>query len=195
MYYYKILPKAYKLILIHVIIITSCEIAGNYLSYGNKNNSWVFNIFWILPELVLMSWAGAYLIPNRTIKRTIPFLVVLGLVLWAGSIYINGINTFANYYFLYVCLVLIVIYLSVLLGNLFDAANISKQPFFWLSLSVLLYFSCDLPYFGLHSLLIDKYPVMAHRLYNINTVLNFIRYPLVAVSFYMLGKQTKNVYA
>src|SRR5687768_11642210 len=134
-YYLNFLSKSYKLVLLHVLIVMACEIAGHYLSFGGENNSWVFNIFWILPELLFMGYAGILLVDNYLFKRVVLTLILIGVVIWCASIYLNGLNNFANFYFLYACLLLIVVYLNVLLKNVFSSNNILIQPDFWLSIS------------------------------------------------------------
>jgi hypothetical protein len=40
---------------------------------------------------------------------------------------------------------------------------------------------------GLHNFLSDQMPILAGRLVNINDILDIIRYPLLGVSFLLIG--------
>ncbi len=81
-------------------------------------------------------------------------------------------------------------YIVVLFSNsLFSTKNIFSQPVFWLCFSTILFFGCDIPFMGLHNYLFDKNPKLGDQLVNINNILDIIRYPLVGISFILLGRQ------
>ena len=88
------------------------------------------------------------------------------------------------------CILMVVLFIVVLFNSgVFNNANILSQPAFWLCLSSILFYGCDIPYMGLHNYLSSHFPNLGIQLANINTVLDVIRYPLVAVSFLLLGRK------
>lgn len=189
--YYKRLPKAFKLVLCQVILALICESLAKYLIVSHSyryNNLWIFNIY-LLGEIWLNGIAGRMLINNKTIKKVIPFLLAGLTVLWSINIYVESMASFANWCFIATSIVLIFIYFAVLFDlALFKNQRIVNQPAFWLSLSILLFFGCDLPYFGLRNYLIGhQLNGIEHRLHTINTILSLIRYPLIAISFILCG--------
>lgn len=188
-YFFRFLPKPYKLVFYHLLIVCVCEITGYFLTQAGQTNGWLFNFFWLLPELLLMGIAGKDLIQSKLMKNVATVLMFIGIVIWIVNIYKSGINQFANWTFIYISIMLIVIYLNVLFGCIFNGTNLTGSPAFWLSVSVILYFSCALPYFGLFQYLNTTSRSLAKGLFYINEFLNFVRYPMVAVSFYLLGKQ------
>jgi hypothetical protein len=189
-YFFKQLPAPYRLVLYHLFLVSICEITGYYLTVTtDKTNSWVFNFLWLLPELLLMGIAGRGLIQAKSMKNVATILMLIGIVIWIVNIYKTGINQFANWTFIYISIMLIVIYLNVLFNSIFNGTNLVRSPAFWLSVSVILYFSCALPYFGLFQYLNTTSRSLAKGLFYINEILILIRYPMVAVSFYLLGKQ------
>lgn len=185
--YFKSLSFAYRLLWMHLILTTIAEMIGAYLSMEKKENVWFYNFFGILPELLLVSTAGMLLITGL-FRKFVPYLIVIGLLIWTINIYTKGLHLFANWAFLYTCFLVIVIYMNVLLSLIFNRSNLLNEPSFWLSVSLLLYFSCALPYFGLYNYLAIKSPQMLRALFTINSVLNVIRYPLLGVSFYLMHK-------
>lgn len=186
-YYYKFLSDAYRLILYQVIVALLCESFARYLVVSHPyryNNLWVFNLY-LLCEMWLDGMAGRLLIRNNIIKQAV-FYTLLGLtVLWGVNIYLVSMASFANWCFVATSIVFIIIYFIVLFDTaLFNAKSILIQPAFWLCLSIILFYGCDLPYFGLRNYLIKHQMRSTElKLYVINSILNFIRYPLVAVSF------------
>jgi len=186
-FHYRRLPQAYKLILYQVLLALTCELLAKYLIIKHSsryNNLWIFNIY-LLGEFWLNGLAGRILINNKTIKKVVLFLLVALTILWSINIYMEGMVSFANWCFIAASIIQIAIYFVVLFdAALFKSQSIFVQPTFWLSISVLLFFGCDLPYFGLRNYLIGhKLNGIEHKLHTINTILSLIRYPLIAISF------------
>jgi len=192
LYYFKSLSIAFRLILFQVVLALICESFARYLLIRHSfhyNNLWIFN-WYLLCEMWLAGLAGKSLISNKIIKRIIPYLLIALTVLWAVNIYVEGMVNFANWCFIGSSIILVAIYIVVLFETaLFKSQNIFSQPAFWLSLSIVLFFGCDLPYFGLRNYLIShNLNSLELKLYIINSVLNFIRYPLIAISFIFCGQ-------
>lgn len=193
MYYFKCLPNPYKWVFFLTAIALFCECVGYYLGVRlHKPNAWLFNIY-LLFDIWMMGTAAIYLMNFK--KNVYFFVALLGYtIVWVISVAINSINTFANFAMVFGLILLTIMYLLVLFNNsVFKKSNILTQPVFWLSLSTILYCSCDIPYFGLHNYLIIHAPRLSYKLIGINTVLDVIRYPLVAISFILLGRQRQIV--
>jgi hypothetical protein len=187
-YYFRKISFAHKLILVNLILIFCSEILGYITSFNKAGNVWVFNIFYLLPELWLMGLAGRMLAQNSVIKKLTLFFIAIGTLLWLWHITKNGVHIFSNWTLLYMGFALTIIYFDLLINSLF-AKNLLQQSNFWLSLSVILYFSCAMPYFGMYNYLASKAPNLLDKLFYINSTLNFIRYPLIAFSFHLYSKQ------
>ena len=127
-------------------------------------------------------------------KRLFFLVLIVYTAFWAINIAMSSVYVFASMTFISGLAILTAMYLIVLFNNsVFKSNSMLQQPVFWLSISTILYCSCDIPYFGLHNYLIANSPAIAHKLININTVLDVIRYPLVAISFILLGRQKQVV--
>ncbi len=115
--------------------------------------------------------------------------MVIGIAVWVANIYTTGLKVPVNTFFLYYCIIVLVIYLGLLFDNgVFNSKQLTRQPLFWMALSALIFFGCMIPYKGIEKYLFAKDMGMARALFNINFVLNFIRYLFLAITFYLAGK-------
>jgi len=189
-YYFRYLPRPYRLVLLLIAIALFCESYGYYISiYRHAHNAWVFNIYMFF-EALLLGVAAIYLTNNQFSKKSFLVLLILNSIIWIAVIVTNSIYAFATISMVCGCCVLTVIYIVVLYTNsLFSNEKAFKQPVFWLSIATILYFGCDIPYMGFQSYLIAHSPILVLKLENINRILDRIRYPLVAISFILLGRQ------
>jgi|GEM_PF-1243620 len=194
---FKFLFRALKIIFIQVFVALLCECYAKYLvvSFNHSsinnlhiyNNTWVFNIYMLI-EFILLSLAGRLLLGTKLFRIGIPVVIVLQTILWGVNIYVKGMNQFASWSFICGSIIIVAIYIAILFQHsLFTKQNILTQPVFWLCMSVILFFGCDVPYWGLHNYLDSKNLSLDRKLFIINYILNFVRYPLVAVSFLICG--------
>lgn len=189
-YYAKKLSKPFIYILIQIFLALIIETYGWYLSIVlSQYNVWLFNSYYLI-ELWLLLLCAYLLISNSLFKRIILSLLLLGTAIWASNIYIVGFNTLIIWSILFNSIAFVFSYSYILYNLIFyDDAKLIVQPKFWLCMSMIIYFACNIPLFGLLNFLVDNDMHLAKNLFWINLILNFIRYPMVAVSFYLLGKQ------
>ncbi|MGN6568824.1 MAG: hypothetical protein ACTHJ0_12770 [Flavipsychrobacter sp.] len=188
-YCYKFLPKAYRYILLQVTLALVCEVVGEGVEkIYHKNNLWIFNLY-LLAETWLNGLAGIVLLKNKSIKVAIHNTLFLLTVIWIINVYSNGMQIFANWCFVASAIATIIIYMLVLFNNAFSKQSIFTMPAFWLSISIILFFGCDLPYFGLRNYLLKHSVNIEEQLYYVNYVLNFLRYPLIAICFFLCKRQ------
>ncbi|MES2703439.1 MAG: hypothetical protein V4649_12420 [Bacteroidota bacterium] len=189
LYYFRQLPKPYKIVLYLLIIAIGCEIYGYYIGAIQKqSNAWLFN-FYMPVEVWALGLAAIDLVPKKKAQLLFYVLLFTNTIIWIVDMY-NDVYQFANFSMVCGSVLLTVLYMGVLVNNsLFTQKNIRKQPVFWLSISTILYFGCVVPYMGMHNYLSKEYYKVAVELAYINIILNFVRYPLVAISFILLGRQ------
>ncbi len=191
--FFKSILRPYKFVLCLVIIATICEMYGYYLSHIHKPNFWLFNLY-MLFEIWFMGIAAIYFVDKKNIKKLFLLLLVISSIIWLSIVISNSISTFANFALVCNSVILAVMYIIVLFKNsLFSKKNILIQPIFWVSISTIIYFSCIIPYMGLHNYLSDNMPAIAGQLMDINDVLDIVRFPLIGISFILLGRKNKVV--
>jgi len=190
-YHFKRLTTPYRITFMLVVIAFLTESYGYYFSRYGGHNAWLFN-FYILIEAWAMTIAGFYLISNRRIQRLLFFLLCANTLFWLRTLIANSVFVFANIPMATGCLFMAIEYVYILISDgIFNRANVIKQPLFWLSVSIILYCACVIPLMMMHGYL-QKYAVsISVPLQHINSVLNIVRYALVAISFILLGNRTR----
>ena len=192
-YYFRYLPRAYKLIFYLIVIATICESYGYFIvHYLHRPNIWLFNLY-MPTEVWMLGLSAIYLTINSKVKNIFFLLLIINTVVWLITVLNNPISSFANFSMVCGCILLTTMYLYISLTNvLFKKINTLKQPIFWLCLSSILYFGCDIPYMALHDDLAKYSPSLGLRFDYINVTLDIIRYPLIAISFLLLGRQRQS---
>jgi len=189
--YRKYLAWPYRLVWMLAVLGCICEIAGYYIVKNlHAHNAWLFNLYMPL-EPLLLGIAGTGFIKGNGYKKVIYALLAMNVMVWLFEIFKYSIFTFASLSMICGCFLLVAIYIGVLMNVAISGSKtLIKEPLFWLCLSTILYFGCDIPSMGLFHYW-PTYKRTAIRLSNINQVLNFFRYPLVAVSFLLAVFQKK----
>jgi hypothetical protein len=189
--YWWSLTLPYKLTLIQVGIAIIFELAGWTIAhYWHQHNLWLFNCFHVI-ELWIMGMAGYFLFQSMAIKRNVILLLLLGTGIWTFTIIATGIFVFSTLCLVSLALILDIIYLVILIKTgLSGDERIQGKPVFWLRLSVIIYYSCNIPYYGLFNYLYKHNPHLHKLLFDVIIFnLNYIRYPFIALSFYLLGRK------
>jgi len=188
--FWKYLSRPFRLVLILTVLGFICEISGYVITkFFHKHNAWIFNIYMPL-EPLLLGIASIDFVRGPNYKKVVwPFLLI-NFAIWIFELYHDSIYIFASFSMICGCFLLVCLYISVLFkAIIFNNKILIKEPLFWLCLSIILYFGCDIPYMGVLRYW-PRYKSSVH-LTNINQILNFIRYPLVAVSFILAARQKK----
>jgi hypothetical protein len=156
----------------------------------HQHNVWLFNMYMPV-EVLMLGWASLSFIKTNIGKIWVMIFLGVNFSIWLFEIIIHSIENFASLSMICGCFLLVAVYTSILFSDIiFNNKVLVKEPVFWLSLSTILYFACDIPYMGMFHYW-TPYKLTMISLYNINQILNFIRYPLVAVSFLLAAKQNK----
>lgn len=193
-YYRKTLPYQYRLLVWQVIIALIAEVLGKYLNLiHHSNNSWVFNIY-MLAEVILIGWAGSFFIDNKSTQSLIKTSVCGFILLWIYYYYSLGISNLFNWFFVLSSLFSVGVYTYIILRRVLFSGNIYSNPVFLICISIIIYFACVIPLFGTIKFLIKDNAVIAEKLYLINAFANVLRYALVAIAFYLYGRQAKRAH-
>jgi hypothetical protein len=189
LWFFKHLPFPYRIVLVLVVVAALTESVGFYIShYLRKHNVWLFD-YYMVCEVWLMGTAAIFLITNKKARKLFVFLMILNTIFWFVIVNIQSIYVFASSAFICGLAILTFMYIVVLFQNsLFKRGNIIAQPVFWLCFSTILCCGCDIPVMGLYNFLTEKADETSRHLTNINFVLDLIRYPLIGISFFLMGR-------
>ena len=164
-YNFKCLSLPYRLVLLLIAIGSFCEFYGYYIfKHLHKSNQWLFNIY-IIIEVWLLGMSAIYLINNHKIKKSFFLLLIINTIVWIFTIASNSIYLFATISMVCGSSIITLMYIIVLYSNsLFTGEKIIKQPVFWLCISTILYFGCDIPYMGLYNYITKHLPNLGKQL-------------------------------
>ena len=114
-----------------------------------KNNHWLFNISMVFETFFLLSASYIYFI-KVNLKRLPAIFLVIFFSLFLFEIHIRGYVVFANYSYIAESFCLITMYILILYDQF------EKHPFNWykapkalISVGILVYFICNVPYLSL----------------------------------------------
>jgi hypothetical protein len=188
--YFRSLPQPYRLVFFLTVLAAITEVCGHYISHTlGKPNLWLFN-FYIIVETWVLGLVAISFIRDKLLRQIFFALLVIFSGVWLFFVIKNSIYAFANIPLVLGAIMMVVMYVTALVTNmLFTDKQIYKQPLFWLCLSVMLYFGCVVPVVALFNYLVEKMPVLGRKLGMIIIVLTIVRYPLVAVSYLLLGRE------
>jgi len=188
-YSWQYLTLPFKLVFFQLVCGLTAETIGKILAAHDHNNTFLFNIY--LPiELWFIGVAGILLTKNKIHRRLILIFLLVSTAVSLSCIIINGINILANWGFLIECVLLTIVYLNILINLLLsNKGKITQEPLFWFCISVIIYFGCNVPLFGLVNYLIKHYFTLADYVFRIDHLLSLLRYSFVAIAFLLCRKQ------
>ena len=190
-YYYRYLSTPFRLIL-GIVLLGALTETGAFL-YNltlHISNAWIFNIY-MISEFGLYCAAVWYFFPAN-IRKLVPVIFIADFSVWVYQIARHSVFEFSIISLITGALLISVLYFVVLVLNILHSDQaLSKNPLFWLSVSILLYYVCGIPAMSTITEQIDAY---VHKrvnipMININNLLNATSNLLTGYCFYLLGKQ------
>lgn len=193
MYYFFNLSLPYRIFIFQAAGAIITETTGLAIVRSfHQSNLWVFNIFYLLEHWMLALAGFCFLRKIWASRIIIPLLLFITLV-WVWGVYTSGIFVFYTSFGLAHHIILVLIYLAVLYYSIvFRRVKLRKHPQLWISLSVIIFYGCELPFQGMFTYLAEHHPEILKALFHpIVWTLNFIRYPMTAYALYLAGSQDK----
>lgn len=172
--------KIFQIALIQITLALITEVTGIYYQ-----NTWIYNIY-LLFDIWLISIIGVLILKQRLFTYIIIIGSLFCTALWLYNAEQKGLQNFAYWSFLSSCVLNSFTYIAILIQISDRSKSLVRQPIFWLSISVVIYYGCNIPCFSFLGYLIKFKPAIAHSIYAINMILECIRYILVSISFTLL---------
>lgn len=193
--YWRRLPLPYRIIMAQVVVGILAETAGkimNLLHY--PSNQWVFNIY-MLFEALLFGSAGYFFMKEGRARKLAKYLLFFFIALWPVCLYIYTFFYLFSAYYVCYSFFLVLLYAYVLTNHvLFTNDKLLRNPLFVICVSVIMLFAGTLPLFGTLRYVVENDLDVAKLLFYVNIIINLLRYLLVAVAFYLCGRQPKRGY-
>jgi len=180
------LPTTFRLLVIHAFLACSIDILGVILvrAYGYHNNQGIFN-FYMPFDFLLMLFAA-----RIGFGKHFRLFSIIGIsifaVSWLLSLSINGPKQFANQALIVCAIVLTIAYFMVLLRNVHEERSHHTTGIYCISVSVMLYYCCTIPHFGLIHYFSNGELKLAG--YYVNDALSVLRYIFTAIGLVYLSR-------
>ncbi|MBK9760891.1 MAG: hypothetical protein IPO90_13205 [Flavobacteriales bacterium] len=163
--------------------------AGAVLVARNEENAWLYKIY-VTMEFLILSVFAQESIRSRWSMHVCAIVVLTysGILAWEiqqGSA--NDILNSISLLFAMAILVAAFTYLLVRLAGYTDVL-IWREPTFWIYLSIVVFMGAGIPYLGLMNRIYLTNSDLADRLFDILSVLYFLRYGMVLYAGYLLSK-------
>lgn len=154
------------------------------------NNQWVFNIY-LFVEASFLFGAASVFFKERFIRLTLLLCYVFFMLFFFTAISLNGFLEFSSYALSLESILLIIVYILILYKVIISgSAGTSKSTEIWISVGLVLFLACNLPYFSMFNYL-NKYDLaLSQKLHaSITQIFSHLRYLFLAIGFLMIKKQ------
>ncbi len=157
------------------------------------NNVPVHNIT-VFISVSILSLAGYDLIQSLRLKKIIQVLYAIFICIYIWCIYDGGFWAFATHAFFAECFIVLAIYAFVLYQKLHEQnGRWYSSPEVWISLGLILYYSCVVPLMSVREYLIkENIQLSIFLFYLINDGFANVMYLFIAVGFYLIHKQAED---
>jgi uncharacterized membrane protein YidH (DUF202 family) len=178
----KLIYRLFSIFLLTTFIIES---VANQMAERKQNNIFIYNLFSVLEFCFYFfffhSVLKGYL---KKIKGSVIIILYLALAL-VNIFLIQGKNNFHTYTYILGCIICIILSITYFyfLFKYSTVSNLIKDPVFWISAALLLYYSCTLPVFGILNFLTNLAVPFYTELAFIIEFMNIALYLLFAIGF------------
>lgn len=169
---------------IFLLLSAAVEYAGWNLSRHYHNTVLLYNFFSTF-EFVFYLLFFRSVLTGKKMKRLI-LVVTVGYVVCALlNIFFVQKNTFHSYTYVIGC-ILVVVFSIVYFYYLFrfpEKGSLAKNPFFWIGIALLFYYTCTTPVYGMQNFITITVQHYNAILTFIEDVLNVLLYTLFSIGF------------
>lgn len=143
-----------------------------------KNNFPIYNSF-ILIEILTYAFFYYNIMQIVWMRKLIASLAFVFFLFWVVSVFfIHGFNAWNSYVIIsggsFTVCVSLGYYYQIIQSK--TEINLLSHPEFWIATGMLIFYSCQVPYFGTLNFLIKNYLPLAYSLMNVLLVINTFMY-------------------
>lgn len=193
MLYYNRMPLPYRLLFWINVLGLFVESSGHFISHNlHQANLWLFNIYLLVDVAINIYLARFFVRP--AVSKFIPLLIFIHVLVWMYVVHENSFVNFAYMSLVAASLIITILFLFILIDKVMHSdVGLTKDPLFWLCLSMILYYACDIPYMS--TLAFDANDFIHRNNYlhgiDINDILNAASPLLYVFSFVLCAHQRK----
>ena len=178
-------PHYINTFIIYISITIILEIIAWFYSLQKRNNLIYYNFYMTLNFPYLIYLIRSFLI-NDKVKNTLRWIATLYPVpALLNMIFIQGFHKFNTYSFILGCIIIVMACIFYFYERIKypGPQSLLHDPTFWISTSLLFYYTCSLPLTGILNT-ISGMPFYVYKtILFINVVINTILYLLFSISF------------
>jgi hypothetical protein len=193
LFYYKRIPVPYRLLVFQALAAATFELWGtiSVQLFPGRSNQIYFN-FYLPIDFFLMLFAARNALGKHF--RTFAIAGTIGFLLsWIFSVARAGINTLAWPAMICYAIILTIAYFIVLLRNSQQPGGRHTTGLYFIAVSVMLYYCCTIPTFGLMDYLFKKDMKLATNLFSINHGLNVLRYFCTGIGLMLMATHASSL--
>lgn len=183
------LPKPYRILLVLSFITLAVDGVALYIrKVLEQSNSWLYNCYMIF-DFGLLAATAYYFRPSKSTLNCITVASFFFLLSWGYTFFSTGISLFFVNVYMIISILILIVYIWLLYYQAMECKHsLIKSPGFWACTGIIVFYACNAPFFSIMNLLNDKAKQSTLH-YLITTVLNNIRYLLLAYSFCLIRIQ------
>ena len=189
--YYGRIPTSFQLLVLHACVAVLTDVIGTVLTKTEYRHNQALYNFYLPLDFLLMLFATRRQLGRRFRPFAITGCVVFFSV-WLLSIAANGLQILATNAFICQAIFLAAAWFLVLLHNIQQPPGRETTGIYLIAISVMLYYCCIIPNFGLMHYLVRRDMKLTSRLFIINDVLNISRYFCTGLGLYLISTPDKS---
>lgn len=194
LYSFRYHDKAFRAMFYLLLYIVVHESVGMYINLFcsrelQRKAVAAFNIY-IVTESIFIYLVGRYAATSLFFRRIIAVTTGLFFFYCALNIYFNGFFSYPTAPLLLFAVNGLVIFLGLLILQS-ESRTFFKQPIFYLSLGMVVFYGCTMPYYSVVNYFAKADNQILKKLAQILFISNYIRYILTTVAYIILHRQQK----
>lgn len=167
-----------------LLLTAAVEYIGWKLSMKYINTIALYNFFTLFESVFYLLFFRAVFSSSR-MKKTILTAIIAYFVCWVLNILFVQKGIFNSYTYVLGCILIVVFSIAYFyfLFRFPESGSLIKNPFFWIGIGLLFYYTCTIPVYGMQNFI-----TITVRHYNwiltfIEDVLNIMLYSLFSIGF------------
>ncbi len=182
--------KKFLIIFLILLLITIVEIFGKYKQLLGENNTFIYNIGYVLIGLSLKIFFFYLVFQEKKVKRLVLFLMT-SFIIWCviNSLFYQTFDVFHHYSLAFGSLMIIALcffyFYGIFFKNWYLEMNLLAVPEFWIISFLMFFYSASLLYFISFSFLTERMEI--ELLLKLNFLIQIIgatMYMVMGLAFY-----------
>ncbi len=195
-YFQKDDPISFKVFPVFLLVTFMVEMIARQIGLTGGSNLWLYNI-WSSLEFGFYLYFFSAIYRNQSARRIVLYSMIAYLVIAFSNIFfIQGLKKFHTYTFMLGCLLVIGFGANYFfhLIRVPQAGKLSRNPAFWITAGLMIYYCCDLPVFGALNYMTNMSRSTTNKLLVVYNFMNIILYSFFTVAFLCRMNQRKYTY-